>query len=387
MFAVAAPGSNGRGEMTSKNSAYEAMALPAFTKPQRNVVRRPLNGLSSFSRQVAAASLASVLTGSFAQTAPPSPTTSTSAPSASASTPATKADSEKVFFRLATDVLPAGSVQLSGGVTVNVGDWPAIAIAQIPVGSGLASCTATFVGPTVMLTAAHCVDAALSPKPRELWVEVDGRKLHFNCTISPAYLKNPPRITSPRGSEDYALCIWRGKDTLPPSLKALTTEVVDVSQILLKDDKVLMVGYGCTDLKVVNDELTWKPSDKTLRIGDQQVEKAPKYDPAQPAYARLRSVQGEEPALCPGDSGGPVFSGATTTDPLAKRRIRAVNSSINMEKVVGGYDILSFVSSTSTITFDTWAREWLKDEAKLKPAIAPTICGVNKKAGDYPCRQ
>ena len=62
-------------------------------------------------------------------------------------------------------------------------------------------------------------------------------------------------------------------------------------------------------------------------------------------------------------------------------------TSINREKVAGGYDILSFVSSTSTAAFDSWARDWLKDEAKLKPAIAPTICGVNKKAGDYPCRQ
>ena len=373
--------------MASKSRAGHTMTLPASTTAQRNVLRRPLSGPSSFSRQVAIASLASALTGSFAQSALPSPMSTASAPSASASPPAAKADSEKVFFRLATDVLPAGSVQLSGGVTVNVGDWPALAIAQIPVGSGLASCTATFVGPTVMLTAAHCVDTALSAKTRELWVEVDGRKLQFNCTISPAYLEHPPQITSPRGSEDYALCIWRGKDALPPSLKALANEVVEVSQPLVKDDKVLMIGYGCTDLKVVSDEFIWKPSDKTLRIGDQQVEMAPKYDPAQPAYARLRSIQGKEPALCPGDSGGPMFSGATTTDPLAKRRIRAVNSSINMEKAAGGYDILSFVSSTSTITFDNWAREWLKDEAKFKPAIAPTICGVNKKAGDYPCRQ
>ncbi|CAN7710617.1 trypsin-like serine protease [Acidovorax sp. LjRoot66] len=373
--------------MAFSDRASHTMVLRACGAAQRDIVRRPMNALSTFSRQVAAASLASMLMGSFAQTPPLSRAITASAPSTSASTPATKADSEKVFFRLATAIIPAGKVQLSGGVTVSVGDWPALAIAQIPVGSGMASCTATFVGPTVMLTAAHCVDAALSPKPRELWVEVDGRKLLFNCTISPAYLQHPPRITSPRGSEDYALCIWRGKDPLPASLKALTIEVVEVTQTLVKDDKVLMVGYGCTDLKVVNEEFSWKSSDKTLRIGDQQVERAPKYDPAQPAYARLRSVRGEEPALCPGDSGGPMFSGATTTNPRAKRRIRAVNSSINMEKVVGGYDILSFVSSTSTITFDTWAREWLKDEEKLKPAIAPTICGVNKKAGDYPCRQ
>lgn len=297
---------------------------------------------------------------------------------ASSSTTATQ-----VIFRLATQTLPSGNVELSGGKTVNVGDWPTLLLARIPLTNGLASCTATLVGPTVMLTAAHCVDDPFGPKARELYLMVDNKKLKFDCEISPDYIKHDPQISSPRGSEDYALCIAKVTGSLPATLAAIRPEVVEVSQPLLKDEKILMVGYGCTELKVVNGEFTYKPSDKALRIGDERIEKAQKYDAAYPAYSRTRSLDGKEPALCPGDSGGPVFSGASTEKPTAQRRVRAVNSAISSEKAGAGYDILSLISSTATTSFDVWARKWLAKQASAQPVI----CGINKKAGDFPCRQ
>lgn len=300
--------------------------------------------------------------------------------SAPASSPST---ATQVVFKLATQTLPSGNVQLSGGTTVNVGDWPALLLARIPLSNGLASCTATLVGPTVMLTAAHCVDDPFGPKARELYLMVDNKKLKFDCEISPDYLKHDPQTTSPRGSEDYALCIVKVAGSPPASLAAIQPEVVDVSQPLQKDEKILMVGYGCTDLKVVNGEFTYKVSDKALRIGDEQIDRAQKYDAAYPAYSRTRSLNGKEPALCPGDSGGPVFSGASTDKPTAQRRVRAVNSAISSEKAGTGYDILSLISSTSTSSFETWARKWLAKQATSKPII----CGINKKAGEFPCRQ
>lgn len=350
-----------------------ALATASSTLQPRSRLEDPSKKLSyGFMLAMSMASGAALAQASSG-TVPPQP----SVP-ASSSTTATQ-----VIFRLAKQTLPSGDVQLSGGKTVNVGDWPALLLARIPLTTGLASCTATLVGPTVMLTAAHCVDDPFGPKARELYLMVDNKKLKFDCEISPDYIRHDPQIMSPRGSEDYALCIAKVSGSIPETLAALEPEVVAVSQPLQQGENILMVGYGCTDLKVVNGEFTYKPSDKALRIGDEKIEKSQEYDAAYPAYSRTRSAGGKEPALCPGDSGGPVFSGASTDKPTAQRRVRAVNSAISSEKAGTGYDILSLISSTSTSSFETWARRWLAKQAPSKPII----CGINKQAGDFPCRQ
>lgn len=301
-------------------------------------------------------------------------------------------ESNVVVFRLAIDAFPSGSVQLSNGATVSVGDWPTVTVATIPQSSilstrtPLATCTAVLVGPKVMLTAAHCVDDPFSESPRPATLVVDGRKLVFDCSINPKYLKRDPRVTTPRGSEDYALCLLDDKGVLPASLAALRYDVVDIETAMSPKEPVLMVGYGCSDLKVLHDELTYTKTDGLLRIGDERIDRVPSGTEPDPTYAVIRSLRGKEPALCPGDSGGPLFTGVTVDAPKGVRRVRGVNSKVDLEKVPDGYDVLSYVAATSGAVFPSWVHTWAAMNRTKDPVPQePVICGVTRKAGELPC--
>jgi hypothetical protein len=155
-----------------------------------------------------------------------------------------KAAEANLDFRLATEIVPSGDIQLANGKPVNVADWPTLVVAQIPVGIGkdgkqkLATCTATLVGPTVVLMAAHCVDNAIGAKPRVASLRIDGRKLALNCEIHPDYLMHDPQFISPRGSEDYALCLLDDKGVLPATLASMSFDVVRACP----DDRLRVFG-------------------------------------------------------------------------------------------------------------------------------------------------
>src|SRR5205807_7841483 len=106
-------------------------------------------------------------------------------------------------------------------------------------------------------------------------LEVDGRSLPLLCEMHPQYGARPARFGVPRGSEDYALCLLDDEGVTPGSLSALRFEVVDGTATLNPADAVLMIGYGCHDLKVVNGSLVRGNPDGKLRIGDEVIEGAP----------------------------------------------------------------------------------------------------------------
>ena len=295
-----------------------------------------------------------------------------------------------IEFRLATDVVPSGDIQLANGTVVDVADWSTLIMAQINVGTGgdgkqrVATCTATLVGPTVVLMAAHCVDNPLGAKPRAALLRVDGRKLALDCAIHPDYLKHDPRVSSPRGSEDWALCLVNDMGVPPATLASMKFDVVLATSPLALNEPVLMVGYGCSDLHVENGELAWSQSDKRLRIGDERISSPPIWGSLNPTYATIVSSKGLEPALCPGDSGGPLFSGIASDSPRQPRRIRAVNSSVAVSKRSdAGYDIVSMVAATGNSTFERWAKAWVNQHKLFKPVI----CGISRRPGESPCLQ
>lgn len=290
-----------------------------------------------------------------------------------------------ITFELASVVLDESSVQVANGIEVLASHWPALIIAkyeqQTIFGKREGTCTASLVGPNVALMAAHCVDPkevdpdgdALAPSLR-----VGDREIPFRCEIHPEYRKRPLMALSPRGSEDFALCILDDKDERPQALKTMRFEVVDAGAELTSGTQVLMTGYGCENLRIVNGRPQGTKADGKLRVGNAEIEKGPASIPGAPAYVTIRSKPNVEPALCPGDSGGPLFSGVTASDPDHRRRIRGVNSSISVE----GEIFVSSIAATGTTIFRNWANDWLQRNANLKAEV----CGLNVNAGQRQCR-
>lgn len=295
--------------------------------------------------------------------------------------------SEPIEFRLATDVLPSGEVTLANGVPVSPSDWKTLVLARIPrpgVSSDRApSCTGTLIGPKVVLLAAHCVDSPLSLGTRKALFLVDGRKAELTCEMHPTYLTREPKFRGPRGSEDYALCSIDYRGAVPMSVSILEFEVLDIHTAVLQGAAVLMTGYGCSELRVLDGQLDWDPSDRLLRIGDGKIDIEVGAIPENSSYLTIRSDNGRGPAVCPGDSGGPLFAGATTESVTGKRRVIGVNSAVALERRPDqGFDLISRISGLGNDGFRSWVNDW----AARNQRRVGVICGVNHKAGRSPCR-
>jgi hypothetical protein len=265
----------------------------------------------------------------------------------------------------------AGHIQLVNGTVVQFQpqDKPAVLIASFAPNphSKDGFCTATIVGYKVVLLAAHCLDTGNNTDLRAATITLDMVPVALACQVDPAYLATPLDQNSqmPRRSEDFALCHIDTPLDLP-TLRQLAFEVLDLSPLGPHED-VLMVGYGCTDLKT-------KFQDHVLRVGDAQVT-TPASGPAGAAYLKINTGIGH-PALCPGDSGGPLFTGISTHDLSSPRRDRAVNSW--SQDLPTGY--VSGLAPLSDASFAVWAKQWL--------ACYPGdyICGLTMKGGMGQCR-
>ncbi|WP_095118878.1 trypsin-like serine protease [Pseudomonas sp. Irchel s3f10] len=286
-------------------------------------------------------------------------------------------------FQLATEVLGSDQIQLTNGILVLPGEWPALIMArfsqQTTMGLRYFSCTASLIGPNVVLTAAHCVDPqSKDGKALQASLKIGNKILPMHCDMHPGYMSKPLLGLSPRSSDDFALCILDDGGERPQQLKDMKFEVVDSEATLVRGSAVVMTGYGCKELKVVNGVPSAGKADNLLRIGDGVIDKPAGSEKTRPSYVTIRSIPKIEPALCPGDSGGPLLSGITAQNQDQNRRIRGVNSSIAVE---GDY-FVSRISATGTPSFRTWAKEWLAQKGSFKPEA----CGLNLSAGERQCR-
>lgn len=290
-----------------------------------------------------------------------------------------------LHFELATSVLDESSVQVSNGVEVLASHWPTLIVARFNYRSILgpveASCTASLVGLNVALMAAHCVDPRerdAQNRPVRAQLAVGDRRIPLVCQLHPAYAARPLKFNSPRGSDDFALCLLDHQGVPPAHLQGMRFEVVDTDNVLTRGTAVLMVGYGCDQVRIVGGRLDWTLADGKLRVGEGRIDQATGTLPGELEYAAIRSVQAASPALCPGDSGGPLFSGIDAQQPDRPRRVRAVNSSI----LPDGQDLISKVAATASPAFRDWAVHWLREHASHRPEL----CGVNLRAGERQCR-
>jgi len=265
-----------------------------------------------------------------------------------------------LVFELVTSKLNKSQTQLVNGIKVELRtrDWPTVVITPLRTGTVDAhgvpifgKCTGTLVGPGVVLLAAHCLDQrsndALHDQLRTVYLKVDGILIEMTCAIDPDYL-NPPAQSepTPRRSEDFGLCYANAKVKLP-SLSAIRFEQVDVAPVS-QNTPVLMMGYGCTDLDS-------QDQDQILRVGDAKISQSAGGIGGDRAYALIISHGPPAPALCPGDSGGPLFTGASVGAQTLPRRVRGVNSSIQAV----GSNLLSRIAMLSEPHFSSWAVRWI----------------------------
>jgi hypothetical protein len=269
-------------------------------------------------------------------------------------------------FELASTKIQTTRIQLVDGspVPVNSTDWTTLVITPIIMAGQArpieARCTGTLVGPVVVILAAHCLDQnAPDGSFRPAFLKVDGERVLMRCAIDPDYLTSPASLDAPRRSEDIALC--HATLTQPHAvLRGMIFEALDLTPMLVSQP-VLMTGYGCTDISKPQD------LDTTLRLGNAVIGYPAGGTGPGGDYATISSISAAEPSLCPGDSGGPMFSGATVRNPQGQRRVRGVNSGYGEVGPVR----FSKIAMLSSPGISHWALKW------LKAYPGAYICGVS----------
>ena len=298
---------------------------------------------------------------------------------------------EKITFQAYAEI-SLGEVQLINGVRVDPADWKTILIAKVPLpNSTTVSCTGTLVGPGIFITAAHCLDAGANLPPiTTISLSIGGQHFQPRCDLSPEYTKAIADrvIGSPRVSQDYAICHFVPPLNPPVLLRDIEYENVEMNEGFSVGSTALLTGFGCRTVEKLRKPGLPPDLESELDIGDVTISKLPIvsatiWDRFVAINSRLRSQSGHlEPGLCPGDSGGPVLSGATSKQQVAKRRVRAVNVGVRLlEDSASGTTAVSYVAPLATDAFRAFVNHWLQKNN------GRTICGINGQEGFAPCRE
>ncbi|MEO3723494.1 trypsin-like serine protease [Pseudomonas syringae] len=310
-------------------------------------------------------------------------------PVVGASVPASNAAPEELIFKAFAERIATGDIQLVNGVRATPQNWPTILNAQLsaPNQDPPETCTGVLVGPGVFLTAAHCLDGGLDlPIRSSIYLQVGGQKLPVTCLMADEYTKaiadGDWNFKEPRVSQDYALCKFNVPNVLPAAFTDLRYENIDSANTLASGDPVLMSGFGCSDRAILVNPNSKLKLDGILRIGNATIHAAGvENQEISNQFASIQSPLDSAPALCRGDSGGPLFSGATTAQQTLPRKIRAVNSSVLvMPAKSSGYVAVSRVAPLATDAFRQFVKTWLSANKQT------LICGINVKPGHSPCR-
>ncbi|ACM38196.1 trypsin-like serine protease [Agrobacterium vitis] len=226
---------------------------------------------------------------------------------------------------------------IHGTVPARTTDWPATLYANVDDHS---HCTATIVGPHVILTAAHCL-----PPSGKFTAIVHQIAYHATCTKPDGWPNDP--------SDDYALCSTDG-DAIPVVYEMISFNPKAVALGV----KITLAGYGCSD--------QYQNGAGTFRIGYAPVVRMPNVPDKTYVFDR-NSVVTQGAAICPGDSGGGAFL-ETPTAAGTYRAIVGVNSRVDMSKLT------SYLSATFSPDGRAFFQSWSKEKSAQ-------ICGLGAVQG------
>jgi hypothetical protein len=235
--------------------------------------------------------------------------------------------------------------KVGNGSVANTHQWPATVVTMA---GGLGKCTATFIGPEVLLTAAHCVG--------------EGAKAIVSEWETSGTCHRQGDWSMENMSPDWALCRMKSVDR-----PGLFFERLDLNGEVVKiGTKLTLAGYGCVDLDTQEQE-----NPPVLRIGPVIVEKLPNLDASWGNWiVTVPATHGGGSFVCPGDSGGAVYRQSAN----GARSIVAIVSAVRADKDMPDYKT-SYLSATSVPALRTFVNDWLKQQT-VSTSTAPSICGV-----------
>lgn len=231
------------------------------------------------------------------------------------------------------EVAGPGSPQIDGGDKQKPDNWPATL--KYYLGDDFA-CTATVVGETAVITAAHCLDEQTKATIKL----ADGTSISLNCEAHPSF--NSTSLTF-----DVAMCLITQK--LPSSLPFESVNLD--AQDLVPKRSLFLLGYGCRDV-------TTQAKSGQLYGGLSSIGVLPSHP-----GDHIKTKGGV--VICPGDSGGAAYALADAGQPFGPRSIIGLNS---------GYWAHVRVSAIEPLSA---AAEFIRSWAKRNKIM---ICGVDSGA-------
>jgi hypothetical protein len=272
-----------------------------------------------------------------------------------------------VEFRAALDLAQTvddREADLRGGRGAVSAEWPASLYATFTAHGTTAACTAALIGPSVMLTAAHCVPAAGSVT----FTYVGHAKPYVaTCTRHPDYA-----APASDASADFALCSVAPAFAAPPGFRYETVSTADMSTMLQRT--IVFTGFGC-----VTSVAAGAPFDGRYRIGFSTIEESsasPSRAHGEAFYAPnennnlFTSAHAGATNLCAADSGGPVFTRTDDGPGVTARAIVGVTSRVFLHHGTHTAYGASMISATGSPAFHAWAGQWTRQTGAAACGIA-----------------